>query len=236
MVVKNLNLRVAVWLDEAIVQHERDRHGRLGDDAAGRKRIDRAGSYISRAQRPGPIQHNAPEQPAHEHRRAGEADETAEAADIFDRDLPDTVQRIVESRQRLFIRIDKLFEEQRRNAPPSPFDDDSADVFRMDIETRPGKRQVGRAQLGPALADARQRLHPDRAPADCRLPGRACSDQGGDIDPPRVTHDVRFLAEMHEVVHPPPLQRDRPITTIGTHLRLAPKPQRDIGRFTLVVH
>ena len=66
MIVKDLNLGVAVRLDQAIIQHECGRHRRLGDGAAGRKRIDPGDADIFCPQRARPIERQAPDQPAHE--------------------------------------------------------------------------------------------------------------------------------------------------------------------------
>ncbi len=228
MIVKNLDLRVAVRLDQTEIEHERRRHRRLGDVTADRERIKRRDSEVSRAQRPGPIQRAAPDQPAQQYGRPRKADQAAEAADIFHRLLLELAQCLIEVVERRCFGGDELLEEQRRDALPGALDGDRADRFRTDIQARPRQRQIQGAQFRPATPDQRERLHPNRSPADRRSAGGARGNQWGDVDSPRTPHDVALLAEMNEVVHPPSLQRHRLVTTLRAHQLLMPPPHRGV--------
>jgi hypothetical protein len=73
-----------------------------------------------------------------------------------------------------------------------------------------------------ALTDKRQGLHPHGGPADCRPVGRARCKDRRKIDPPIAADDVRFLAEMDDVVDPTPVQGNRAVTRFGVHPDLAP--------------
>ena len=138
----------------------------MGDGAAGRKRIDPGGADIARPQRAGPIERQAPDQPAHQDWRTREADEATEAADVFDRNFTEIAQRVVEFRQRNFVGRGELLEEQRRRTAPRPLDDHGEDTVRARLYLHPDSVLtvvIERAWRGAAALFFEQFAAPDKA-------------------------------------------------------------------------